>query len=124
MPKHLQSHQSPAQLDQSRSWNQSSCLKLKPPEPARGTIVLKGPGGGARRSRALKPLLLIVGLWALSVLGYYFAIPLIRPTLQIHNHGMSPTLQEGDRYTWNRWAFCKHPPRRGDLVVLKSPGHG
>jgi len=36
---------------------------------------------------------------------------------------MVPTLKDGQRYFLNRLAFYWRAPARGQLVVLKDPGH-
>jgi len=36
---------------------------------------------------------------------------------------MTPTLQDGDRFILNRWSYFRSAPQRGDLVVVKDPGH-
>jgi signal peptidase I len=36
---------------------------------------------------------------------------------------MMPTLQDGERYYLNRWRYLFVSPQRGDIVVIRDPGH-
>jgi signal peptidase I len=48
----------------------------------------------------------------------------ILQTVQVQGHSMVPTLHDADRCFLNRWIYYLHPPRTGDVVVLKDPSDG
>ena len=60
---------------------------------------------------------------ALSVPAYYLASRFIVTAVVIQGRSMTPTLQDGERYYLNRWRYFFVRPERGDLVVIKDPGH-
>jgi signal peptidase I len=41
----------------------------------------------------------------------------------IEGRSMVPTLEQGDRFILDRWSYHYRNPERGDLVVIKDPGH-
>jgi signal peptidase I len=42
----------------------------------------------------------------------------------IQGRSMTPTLLDGERYFLNRWRYIFVAPKRGEVVVIKDPGHG
>jgi signal peptidase I len=66
-------------------------------------------------------LLLLVGV--LSVACYYLVSRFVATTVIVQGRSMTPTLQDGDRYILNRWSYFCRTPQRGDLVVVRDPGH-
>jgi signal peptidase I len=60
---------------------------------------------------------------ALSVLSYYAVSRYIVTAVVVQGASMLPTLHDGDRFLLNRWAYLMHAPQRGDVVVIKDPGH-
>ena len=59
----------------------------------------------------------------LSTISYYFISRFVVTSVVVQGKSMIPTLYDGDRCLLNRWAFRFRPPARGDVVVLKDPGH-
>ena len=43
------------------------------------------------------------------------------PVTRMEGQSMAPTLKTGDLTRVNLWAYRRHPPMRGDLIVLKHP---
>jgi signal peptidase I len=41
----------------------------------------------------------------------------------VQGRSMVPTLQDGERYLLDRWSYNYRSPERGDVVVLRDPGH-
>lgn len=41
----------------------------------------------------------------------------------VQGRSMAPTLEDGERYLLNRWTYTYRAPERGDVVVLRDPGH-
>ena len=41
----------------------------------------------------------------------------------VQGRSMAPTLEDGERYLLNRWTYTYRPPERGEVVVLRDPGH-
>lgn len=80
--------------------------------------------GSASRLEWLKRqflILLCVGFF--SVPAYLIASRYIVTAVVIQGRSMNPTLQDGDRYYLNRWRYLFGSPQRGDLVVIRDPGH-
>ena len=77
----------------------------------------------SRRQFLLKQVCLLVWIVALSLLGYYLISHFVVTLVEVQGRSMTPTLQDGDRFFLNRLAFYFRPPARGDLVVVKDPGH-
>jgi signal peptidase I len=68
--------------------------------------------------RLIKQLCLLAVIAALSV-GCYLAISrCLVQTIEVVGDSMVPTLQPGNHYILNRWAFHQAGPQRGDVVVL------
>ena len=58
-----------------------------------------------------------------SALSYYVMSRHVITAVVVEGKSMLPTLHEGDRFLLNRWALQFRKPQRGDLVVIKDPGH-
>jgi signal peptidase I len=41
----------------------------------------------------------------------------------VQGRSMLPTLHDGDRFILNRLSYFHRSPQRGDLVVVRDPGH-
>jgi signal peptidase I len=77
----------------------------------------------SRRQFLLKQVCLLVWIVALSLLGYYLISHYVVTLVEVQGRSMTPTLHDGDRFFLNRLAFYFRPPTRGDLVVVRDPGH-
>src|ERR1700722_17574381 len=75
--------------------------------------------------RFLKQLGILVVIAVLS-LGCYISISrCLVQTIEVVGESMLPTLQPGNHYILNRWAFHGTAPQRGDVVVIPDPAdHG
>lgn len=80
--------------------------------------VATGPSAWFRRNSTT---LLIVAL--LSIPAYFVASRYIITAVVIQGRSMMPTLKDGEHYYLNRWQYLLTSPRRGDIVVIKDPGH-
>lgn len=60
---------------------------------------------------------------ALSVLAYFLVSRFVVTAVVIQGRSMQPTLKDGERYYLNRWRYLVTAPERGEVVVLKDPGH-
>ena len=58
-----------------------------------------------------------------SVPAYLIASRFIVTAVIIQGRSMTPTLKDGERYYLNRWCYVLGSPQRGDLVVVRDPGH-
>lgn len=65
--------------------------------------------------------LLCVALF--SVPAYFIASQYIVTAVVVKGRSMMPTLKDGERYFLNRWRYMFLAPQRGDVVVIKDPGH-
>jgi len=128
--KDLQNNCLPTQSSQPqrRGEGQNPPLALRQLQSASGA---RGAGRKPRGARALpalsqdltQQLLLLVALALLSVLGYFFVTRFIATSVIVQGRSMAPTLQDGERLILYRWSYLCHPPKRGDVVVVKDPGH-
>jgi len=75
------------------------------------------------KRKPLSTVSVAVIVCVLSVLSYYAVSRFIVTAVVVQGASMLPTLHDGDRYLLNRWAYLVHPPQRGDVVVIKDPGH-
>jgi len=58
-----------------------------------------------------------------SVPAYFLASRFIVTAVVVQGRSMMPTLKDGERYYLNRWRYLVFSPQRGDVVVIKDPGH-
>jgi len=65
----------------------------------------------------------VIVLTVLSICGYYLVSRFVATTVVVQGRSMYPTLDDGDRFILNRLSYFNHAPKRGDLVVIKDPGH-
>lgn len=68
-------------------------------------------------------LLVFATLLLLSVLSYFAINRYALSTVVVQGRSMAPTLEDGDHFLLNRLSYLCRVPRRGDLVVLRDPGH-
>ena len=69
-------------------------------------------GGGIREMALLLTIALVLALLIKAFLVQAFYIP---------SESMEPTLRPGDRVLVNELAYRSEPPRRGDIIVFRSP---
>jgi len=60
---------------------------------------------------------------ALSVCSYFFVSSYLVSIVVVQGRSMEPTLQDGSQYLLNRFAYLCRAPERGELAVLRDPGH-
>ena len=82
----------------------------------------------ARRSRfpaiLEKQALVFAALILMSTFSYYLINRYALSTVIVQGRSMAPTLEDGDHFLLNRLSYLCREPKRGDLVVLRDPGHG
>jgi signal peptidase I len=66
---------------------------------------------------------LLVLVISLSAFTYFVVSRYVITAVVIEGKSMVPTLHDGDRFLLNRWAYQFRKPQRGDLVVIRDPGH-
>ena len=66
-------------------------------------------------------VLLFVAL--LSIPAYFVASRFIVTAVVVQGRSMMPTLKDGERYYLNRWRYLFVAPQRGEIVVIRDPGH-
>jgi signal peptidase I len=66
-------------------------------------------------------VLLFVAL--LSIPAYFIASRYVVTAVVVQGRSMMPTLKDGERYYLNRWRYLFVAPNRGDIVVIRDPGH-
>src|SRR6266404_4534493 len=106
--KETQSYHPPVYPTEPQRWGEPSFLRLRERDAARtrgfGTAESAGcvSGGWLRKATQLA-IFLSVGV--LSYAGYQFASRYVSPTIIVQDNSMVPTLQEGSRFTLNRWSY-------------------
>lgn len=122
--KNLTNNSLPTQLGEPHRWEERplSPLTLRPPPPTR-TEGVKSRGCSLWRRNAQRQILGLIGLTVLCIFGYYLFSRYVATAVVVQGRSMMPTLQEGDRFILNRWSYFHRSPHRGDLVVVKDPGH-
>ena len=68
-------------------------------------------------------LFVLVCIALFSVPAYLLASRFIVTAVVVQGRSMVPTLKDGERYYLNRWRYLFMNPQRGDVVVIKDPGH-
>lgn len=79
------------------------------------------PGARKRPRSFARSLLEFIGIIAGAIVVAYFLQAFIVKPFQIPSESMYPTLMPGDRVLVNRLAYRSGQPRRGDIIVFKSP---
>ena len=87
------------------------------------SLVFRTSYPGYTAGVILRRVAVLAWVLALSLLSYYAVSRHVISAVVVQGRSMLPTLQDGDRYMLNRLTFHYRQPRRGDLVVIKDPGH-
>jgi len=66
---------------------------------------------------------LLVLLALSSAISYSVISRFVLTAVVVQGRSMAPTLEDGEHYILNRWIYYCREPQRGDLVVLRDPGH-
>jgi signal peptidase I len=75
--------------------------------------------------RFIKQLGILALIGLLSAGCYLYISHCLVQTIEVVGNSMVPTLQPGNHYILNRWAYHDVGPQRGDIVVLRDPAdHG
>ncbi|MBI1839609.1 MAG: signal peptidase I [Verrucomicrobia bacterium] len=98
---------------------------------ARPSVNGRTASGASRRRFFWRALLtdvqqrfpMLMGLFLCCVASYFLASRYMVCTVIIRGRSMTPTLRDGDQYLLNRIAYLFREPKRGDLIVLRDPGH-
>lgn len=78
---------------------------------------------GLTRRQVEKQLWLLAAILFFSLLIYTLVSRYVVTAVHVQGRSMVPTLQDGERYLLNRWRYRFAEPQRGDVVVIKDPGH-
>lgn len=68
-------------------------------------------------------LVFLLCLIVFSVISYYLITGYVLTAVVIEGRSMLPNLVEGERFILDRWSCHYRDLVRGDLVVIKDPGH-
>ena len=95
-------------------------------EPASDEQPVRAVVAGSVRllSRRFVRQLIALAIFGLLCVVSYFAFSryVVTPVI-IQGRSMTPTLRDGEYYLLNRLAYFFKAPARGDVVVLRDPGH-
>lgn len=89
------------------------------PDSPKPAIKPAKPAGSWYQRNSL--VLLFIAL--LSIPAYFVASRFVVTAVVIQGRSMMPTLKDGERYYLNRWRYMVVAPQRGDIVVIRDPGH-
>jgi len=80
-----------------------------------------------RTKRSIDPkirnALLLLVVIVTTLVSYGIISRYVVSAVIIKGRSMAPTLNDGDRFVLNRWLYHFRAPQRGDLVVIRDPGH-
>lgn len=85
--------------------------------------------GQETKPKAAKPrsfeqqAIILFFLFLLSMASYYLISRFCISTVEVSGRSMTPTLFEGERYVLNRLSYLYREPQRGEVVVIRDPGH-
>jgi signal peptidase I len=103
-----------------RSCRSKDYITLSPLPGRRCSQRARNSGFPALLERRLLVFLLLL---LLSVLCYFTINRYALSTVVVQGRSMAPTLEDGDHFLLNRLSYLCRAPKRGDLVVLRDPGH-
>lgn len=122
----------PAQTKHTTPWEGGEISPLRLPgektaEPSgqatAAPVVKDFPAKVDSQPWLLRHVVILLCVAAFSFAAYYAASRYVVTAVVIQGRSMTPTLNDGDRYYLNRWRYMFTAPERGDLVVIKDPGH-
>ena len=61
------------------------------------------------------------GVAVLATASYLLISHFVLQSVTIVGSSMVPTLYDSQRHLLNRWIYCFHAPKRGEIVVLRDP---
>ena len=96
----------------------ASKMPIAAPAPKAEAKLAKPAGSLFQRYSVV---LLFVAL--LSIPAYFLASRFVVTAVIVQGRSMMPTLKDGERYYLNRWRYLFVAPQRGDIVVIRDPGH-
>ena len=96
------------------------------PAASAPAVAVPAKKATARPKEGLLRRLGILCLIALLSLGFYWGISrFFVQSIEVVGESMVPTLDQGNHYLLNRWAYHSASPQRGDIVVIRDPAdHG
>ena len=91
-----------------------------PREPIRLAPPLELPPDYTQLRHGLRvgALTVVLSLLSYWIISRFFVIAVI-----VQGASMLPTLHDGERLLLNRWIYHYRQPQRGDVVVIRDPGH-
>ena len=118
----------PTQNSEARGWGEwphppltlRETLEVSPVQFAWPTVAV---APSSRRPSLARQFLLLGIITVLCVICYQVVSRHIATAVIVQGRSMLPTLHDGDRFILNRLSYFRHAPQRGDVVVVKDPGH-
>jgi len=108
-----------------------SFLDLKmitvPMDPAAAPVIAVRRAAKATKPNVSFPRqIAVLLLVAVMSLGFYWLTSrYFVQSIEVVGESMVPTLEPGNHYLLNRWAYHKATPQHGDIVVIRDPAdHG
>jgi len=87
------------------------------------TVRLRPAVVTPRRGSGWKQFFIVTLLLLFSATSYLAVSRYIVTAVVIQGRSMSPTLKDGEHCFLDRWTLNHREPARGDLVVIRDPGH-
>ena len=122
----------PTQTNTTHEWEGGTLppLKLKAEKVALPAAPVELPKSGKATKTAgptnatlWKQFLMLMLVGILCVAAYFVISRYVVTPVIIQGRSMQPTLKDGECYFLNRYVYLFKSPERGDLVVIKDPGH-
>jgi signal peptidase I len=76
---------------------------------------------GRRLHRFFRRLFELAVLLALAFVCYLLISRFFVSSVQVVGQSMTPTLHDAEHLLLNRWIYCLHAPKAGDIVVFHDP---
>jgi signal peptidase I len=105
------------------SWRGGSGPSSRTALPTPG-IAIELHGAAKKSSTSYwRQVLVLAALVVFSATSYLAVSHYVITAVVIQGRSMSPTLHDGDHCFMDRWTLKHRDPVRGDLVVIRDPGH-
>ena len=129
-PKNLTENSLPTQPSEAQRWEGATLppLTLRQAEPIKRGAPRKPKAQPVSTTSSDQPglvsqVLVLAALAVLCIAGYRLVSRYVATAVVVQGRSMQPTLHDGDRFILNRLSYLRRLPQRGDLVVVKDPGH-
>lgn len=113
----LPTHRTPEQRGERRNASSPSL------SGAATSVVVAKPIPTPAQAPRRRHVTLVLAVLLFCSASYFLVSRFVVTAVVVEGRSMYPTLQHGDRCLLDRWTLNRRSPRRGELVVIRDPGH-